>query len=385
MQTDEQRIRIKIPVLLSVALAILVLLSFSILGAFWLQWRSNTSLILLISICVIAGTILWSLFYVYILRIESKLTDVYVDLHKQVEKRKKAEEEMQQAYNQLELDVTNRTSELSREVAERKKTEHELQELNAELEMTINRLTAANHELEQFAFITSHHLREPVRKISMFGKLLINSLADKLDNDQHENLNFMIDGAAKIEQMVKGLKLYFQVSTEKMEFEDIDLNLIVENIKGLNLADELEQTNASILVPEKLPMVSGCPIKLHQVIEQIIANGIRYRQKDAPSEIIIRAYRENGDTARIEIADNGIGVKEEHLQNVFDPFRRLQIEQETESVGIGLTVCKKIIERHNGLMGIKSVYGKGTTIWFTLPLAADEKSEKIAVSDSVNA
>jgi signal transduction histidine kinase len=339
MQTDKQRIRIKIPVLLPVALAILVLLSFSILDAFWLQWRNNTVSILLISICVIVGTILWSLFYVYILRIESKLTDVYMDLRKQMEKRKKAEEELQQAYDQMELDVTKRTSELSREVAERKKTEHELQELNAELEMTINRLTAANHELEQFAFITSHHLREPVRKISMFGRLLANSLADKLDNDQRENLNFMIEGATRIEQMVKGLKLYLQVSTEKMEFEDIDLNLILENIKGLSLTDELEQTNAAILVPEKLPMVSGCPIKLHQVIEQIIANGLRYRQKDTPLEIVIRAYQEDSDTVRIEIEDNGIGIREEHLQNVFDPFRRLQIESDAESVGIGLTVC----------------------------------------------
>jgi signal transduction histidine kinase len=384
MQTDEQRIRIKIPVLLPVVLAILVLLSFSILGAFWLQWHNNTFSIRLISICVIVGTILWSLFYVYILRIESKLTDVYMNLHNQVEKERKAEEELQHAYDQMELDVTKRTSELRKEVSERKKTEHELQELNAELEMTINRLTEANHELEQFAFITSHHLREPVRKISMFGKLLANSLADKLDNDQRENLSFMIDGATKIEQMVKGLKLYLQVSIEKMEFEDIDLNLILENIKGLNLADELEQTQTTILVPQKLPVVSGCPIKIHQVIEQIIANCLRYRQKDVLLEIVIQAHQEDDETVRIEIEDNGIGIKEEHLSDVFDPFKRLQIEHETESVGIGLTVCKKIIEKHGGEMGIRSVYGHGTTIWFTLPLATNEKSEKIVVSNSAN-
>jgi signal transduction histidine kinase len=340
--------------------------------------------IMLTSVCIIVGVVLWAMFYVYIRHIESKLTGVYIDLHDQVEKRRQADEELQRAYDRMELNVAERTSELSKEVAERKKTEHVLQELNKELETTIKSLTTANQELEQFAFITSHHLREPVRKISIFGRLLANSLVGNLDNDQRENLNFMIDGANKIEQMVKGLKLYLQTSTDKMEFEDVDLNLILEKIKRLDLVAELEQTHGTILVPRKLLVISGCSVQIRQVMQQIIANSLRYRQEGISPEIVVQAYRENNETVRIEIEDNGIGIKEEYLGDIFNPFRCFQAEHGSDGVGIGLTVCKKIIKRHGGEMGIRSVYGHGTTIWFTLSLAASETGEKITVSDSAN-
>ncbi|MBN1787382.1 MAG: hypothetical protein JW806_03205 [Sedimentisphaerales bacterium] len=344
-------------------------------------------IMMLTSIAVAAGAVSWLLSHLYMLRAESKLAGTYMDLYDKMEQQKKIEEKLQQAYNQKELDVAKRTSELRKEVAERKKTQAELQKLNTELETTIKRLTVANQELEQFAFITSHHLREPVRKISMFGRLLARSLTGKLDTDQQENLSFMIDGAMKIEQMVKGLRLYLQVSVEKMEFEDIDLNLVMENIRSISLADEIEQMHAVISVPRKLPVISGCPVKLHQVMEQIIANGLRFRKEDVPLEIIVQAFKEDDQTVRIEIEDNGMGIREEQLGNVFDPFKRLQhIDSETEeSVGIGLTVCKKIVERHGGQMGIRSVYEHGTTIWFTLPLATNQKVEDPPVTSSAEA
>lgn len=320
-------------------------------------------------IWIAVGTILCMLFYLYIRRVESRLTNVYLDMHDQIEKRKQAEEKLQQAYSEVELEVQKRTAELSTEVGEHKKDEIKLQKLNEDLKHMVDRLTTANRELEQFAFITSHHLLEPVRKISTFGKLLADSLADKLNDDQNENLNFMVDGANKIAQMVKGLKLYMESSVERMEFEDIDLNLLVEQVKNYEAAEEFARTNGTILVPQRLPTVAGCPAQICRVLHQLITNGLKFCKDGVLPEIVVRAYKESENMVRIEVEDNGIGIRQEYLKDLFSPFKRLHTERNYEGIGIGLTISKKIIEKHSGQIGARSVYGRGTVLWFTLPLA----------------
>jgi signal transduction histidine kinase len=334
------------------------------------QAALKTFSIALSAVCILVGILLCLLFYTYIRRIESKLTDVYIDLRDQIEKRKQAEEELQGAYGQMELKVQERTS--------------ELQKLNEELEMTIDRLTVANQELEQFAFIVSHQLREPVRKISIFGRMLADSLSAKLNDDEHENLHFMLDGADKIAQMVKGLKLYFETSVEKIKFEDVDLNLILEQIKGFDLADELGRANGTILVPEKLPVVKGSPVQLRRVLEQLIGNSLKYHRKDVKPEVTVRAYEQADKMVRIELEDNGLGIKEEYLKDVFNPFKRLHTGGDYEGIGIGLTICKRVVARHGGRVGVRSAYGRGTTLWFTLPLVTAAAVHGFAHSDSAN-
>jgi light-regulated signal transduction histidine kinase (bacteriophytochrome) len=283
----------------------------------------------------------------------------------------------------VELEVQNRTLELSKEIAEHKKDEESLQKLNENLKMTVDKLTTASRELEQFAFITSHHLREPVRKISAFGRILASSLADKLNDDQNENLNFMIDGANKIGLMVKGLKLYLESSVEKIEFEDIDLNLIIKQIERYEAAEILTRTNGAIRIPEKLPIVRGSPVRIHQVLQQVITNGLEYHKDNIPPEIVVRAYKEKESMVCIEIEDNGIGIKQAYLNDMFNPFKRLCSERNCEGIGIGLAISKKVIERHGGQIGVKSIYRQGTIIWFTLPLAGDGiESEFAAASNS---
>ncbi len=334
------------------------------------QAALKTFSIILSTVCIIVGILLCVLFYTYIRRIESKLTNVYIDLQNQIEKRKQTEGKLQEAYDQMELKVQDRTS--------------QLRKLNEKLETTVAKLTSANRELEQFAFVTSHHLREPVRKISLFGKMLADSLSGRLKDDERENLDFMIDGADKISLMVKGLKLYFETSVEKIKSEDIDLNLVLEQIKRIDLADELGRTNGTILIPEKLPVVKGSPTQIRRTLEHLIENSLKYHRKDVQPEVIIRAYEQADEMVRIEVEDNGIGIKEDYLKDIFDPFKRLHVGGGYEGIGIGLTICKMVVERHGGRIGVRSAYGQGTTLWFTLPLATAAAAHDFAHSDSAN-
>jgi signal transduction histidine kinase len=330
----------------------------------------KTFSIALSAVCVIVGIILYMLFYVYIRAIESRLTEVYTNLHSQIEKRRQTEKELQNAYDQMELKVQDRTS--------------QLQKLNEEQEMTVSKLTSANQELEQFAFITSHHLREPVRKISLFGKMLADSLAAKLNDEERENFSFMIDGADKIMLMVKGLKLYFETSAEKIKSEDIDLNSVLAQIKKDDLANELARINGTILIPEKLPVVKGSPVQLRRVLQHLIENSLKYHRKDVPPQVVIRAYEQADKMVRIEMEDNGIGIKENYLKDIFTPFYRLHTGSDYESIGIGLTICKMVVQRYGGQIGVRSAYDQGTTLWFTLPLSASPATLGLAYSDSAN-
>lgn len=325
--------------------------------------------ITLVALAAVVTSILCGVFYVYIRRIENRLTGVYINLNAQVEKRKIAEEQLRDAYNKVETQVQQRTSELSAQIVEREKTEDVLYKLNRELEMTIDKLTLLNRELEQFAFITSHHLREPVRKISIFGRMLTESLADKLDDDSKENLNFMIEGAGKIEQMVKGLKLYLEAAVEQVDFEQLDLNAMLQQVERQGLSRELQNINGSLIVYEKLPQAKGNYVQIRQVIGNVLSNCLTFRKPDVRLEIAVRSYEQDDGFVRIEIEDNGLGIKDEYLEDIFNPFKRVHAGQDSKGVGIGLTICKKIIERHGGKMGVRSAYGQGTVIWFTLPRA----------------
>lgn len=336
----------------------------------------------LTAICVAVGFILCVLFYVYIRRIESDLNDLYVNLRAEISKRKQAEEDLNRAYGQMEIEVNERTCELQKEITERKRTEEALQKLNYELESAIERVVTTKRELEHFAFITSHHLKEPVRKISTFAGLLTKSLENHLDDDQRENFNFMIEGADKMALMVQGLKLYLKATIDEIEFEDIDLNVMLRKIERTGLVFELKRAKGTILIPEKLSVVKGHRVQIRQVLQHIISNSLKFRKDHILPKVIVRAYKEGTGTVRVEIEDNGIGIKQEYLKDVFNPFKRLNTEKPYDGVGIGLTICKKVIERHRGVMDVKSVYGQGTVLWFTLPLSTGDKVRVNESSDS---
>jgi len=243
----------------------------------------------------------------------------------------------------------------------------QLEAANKELEATIQKLRRSNEQLQEFIHIASHDLREPSRKVFSFGQLLVKSLKGRLSDDEQENLNFMIDGANRMQQTVKSLLVYTKVTMEEIAFEEVDLNKMIEKLKALELSTNLEVTEGRILVPEPLPAIKGDSTQIRHLLQNLISNALKYHRKGVLPEVTIRAHRQYDGMARIEVEDNGIGIKEESYSHIFAMFRRLHPKEVYDGTGVGLAICKRIVERHKGQIGVRSTYGVGSTFWFTLP------------------
>jgi len=256
---------------------------------------------------------------------------------------------------------------ISRDITERKQLEEEREALLQEIRKINRKLEEANKELQDFVYIASHDLREPLRKISSFGTLLQDSLKGKLNEDQQENFEFMIDGARRMQDMIDALLTYSRLTTKAKPPEWVDLNKVIEDLKKVELATMLDETGGIIHVPELLPSVQADPSQMHQLFQNLIGNGLKFRKEGISPEIIIRAHEIDIDMIRIEVEDNGIGIDEKYHGQLFTMFKRLHSRDQYEGTGIGLASCKKIVERHGGNIGIMPTIGKGSTFWFTLP------------------
>jgi signal transduction histidine kinase len=304
------------------------------------------------------------------------LIDAFNAMLEQIQQRDAA---LVAAKDNLEVKVAKRTAELKSandqlwgEIERRTEYEGSLKRMN-------EKLTESNKQLQEFIYIASHDLREPTRKITAFGQLLGESLCDKLNADDKENLQFMIDGADRMQQMVEALLEYSRVATRGVAFERVDLNAIVEQLKSFELAMKIEETGGVISTKGTLPVVEGDATQVRQLMQNLISNAVKYHKKSVAPEVTIKANTQDDGMVRVEVHDNGIGIKKEQLGNVFVMFRRLNPRSEYEGMGIGLVVCKRIVERQGGRIGVESVYGEGSTFWFTLPAApaAAEANELI--------
>jgi len=254
-----------------------------------------------------------------------------------------------------------------RDVTERKRAGEEREGLLRGIKKINRKLEESNKELQDFAYIASHDLREPLRKISSFGSLIQDSLKGKLDEDQQENLEFMINGAQRMQDMIDDLLTYSRLTTSAKPPQRVDLNEVIEDLKKLELATLLDETQGTIHVPEPLLPVQADPFQMHQLFQNLLGNGLKFHKEGIPPEITIRARQVENNMIRIEVEDNGIGIAEEYHEQVFVMFKRLHSREQYEGTGIGLAVCKKIVERHRGNIGVKSTPGEGSTFWFSLP------------------
>jgi signal transduction histidine kinase len=283
------------------------------------------------------------------------------------------------AFNEMLNQIQQRDSKL---VEANKELEAKVTARTADLEQMVEKLNQSNQQLQEFTYVASHDLREPLRKISSFGQLLMASLGDRLEGDDKENLDFMVDGAGRMQQMIEALLTYSRVTSKGVDFEPVDLNKVVDELRDFELSVKLEETHTRLNVPGPLHHVNCDPTQIRQLLQNLIANGLKYQKKGNAPEITIRSALQDGNMVRIEVQDNGIGIKEDQFKNIFVMFKRLHSRQEYEGTGIGLAVCKKIVERHGGNIGVSSTYGQGSTFWFTVPVADASAVKKDSSIDS---
>lgn len=270
------------------------------------------------------------------------------------------------------------------DITQRKQDEEKVKRLNSELAGSMTKLKEANEEMKNFVYIASHDLREPLRKITAFGSILEKSLKGKIEPDDAENLRFMIDGASRMNMMIEGLLTYSRVSTKMLPPQAVDLNEIISQLQQLELAVVLQEKKAIVEVPQLLPCVNADPVQVRQLLQNLIANGIKYQSKGNVPKITISCKPAAEGMIRIEVADNGIGIKPEYQASIFTMFKRLHSREEYEGTGIGLSVCKKIVERHGGQIGVESEYGKGSRFWFTMPAVGNNIQLLTALKNNTN-
>ncbi|WP_455449945.1 ATP-binding protein [Natrinema thermotolerans] len=243
----------------------------------------------------------------------------------------------------------------------------EQNERKQQLEDTVEKLEKSNERLEQFAYAASHDLQEPLRMVSSYLQLLERRYEDTLDEEGEEFLEFAVDGADRMRAMVDGLLQYSRVDTEGDPLEPVDLNAVLDDVLA-DLQLQLEETDADITAAS-LPRVEGDASQLRQLFQNLLDNAVTYAG-DEPPRIAISAERAGRDWV-VSISDEGMGIDPDDQAAVFEVFQRLHGPHEHAGTGIGLALCERIIERHDGEIWVDSEPGDGSTFSFTLPAPRD--------------
>jgi signal transduction histidine kinase len=256
------------------------------------------------------------------------------------------------------------TAALENEIVERKKVEQDLVATTVDLQRS-------NEDLQQFAYIASHDLQEPLRAVAGFLTMIKKTYEGKLDEQADKWIFQAVEGAERMRALINGLLRYARIESRGQPMVSVDANMVVQHAIG-NMRTLITETNAEINA-EKLPVVLGDEDQLAQLFFNLIGNAIKYRSDRQPV-IAVSAERSNGDW-QFTVEDNGIGIDMEHADKIFALFQRLHSRNEYDGVGIGLALCKRIVERHNGRIWLDSEPGKGSKFHFTLPAANDPAKE----------
>ncbi len=237
------------------------------------------------------------------------------------------------------------------------------------LKRNAEQLAERNAELEQFAYVASHDLQEPLRMVSSFLQLLQRRYADQLDETADEYIAYAVDGAKRMQVLIQDLLAYSRVGTRGKAFKPVDVGRTLETVLT-DLGPALEDTGATVEAGA-LPTLPADETQLRQLLQNLVANAIKFHGDKTPVVRVSAEEAEEDGRAlwRIAVADNGIGIEPHHAERVFQIFQRLHTRDEYEGTGIGLAMCKKIVERHGGRIWFESEPGDGTTFYFTIPLS----------------
>ncbi|PYI88096.1 MAG: hypothetical protein DME26_04190 [Verrucomicrobia bacterium] len=258
----------------------------------------------------------------------------------------------------VQLGTTYLFSAFLRDITERRRAEDELKR-------TTDELTRSNSELGQFAYVASHDLQEPLRMVASSTQLLAREYKDKLDAEAQEYIGYAVEGAKRMQVLINQLLNYSRLGARRKPFESVDCQKIYAAAVA-NLKVAIEESGA-VLTSGPLPTVLGDDVQLAQVFQNLLANAIKFQRKNRP-QIYVSAEQKEGEW-QFAVRDNGIGIDPKQFDRLFGIFQRLHSRDEYSGTGMGLAICKKIVEQHGGRIWVESKVSKGSTFYFTIPMS----------------
>ncbi len=246
---------------------------------------------------------------------------------------------------------------VSRDITDRKRAEEERERL-------LSDIARSNKELEQFAYVASHDLQEPLRMVSSYVQLLEKKYKGRLDEKADKYMQFAVDGAQRMQKLIEALLDYSRIATRGAEFRSVNTNDIFSQAVS-NLEASITESHA-LITKDDLPTISGDETQLIQLFQNLIGNAIKYRKPETAPSVNISAGKDRQGWT-FSVSDNGIGIEPRHFDQIFQIFQRLHARGEYPGTGIGLAICKRIVERHHGRIWVKSSPGEGATFFFTIP------------------
>jgi PAS domain S-box-containing protein len=251
----------------------------------------------------------------------------------------------------------------AKDITEIKRSEQQLSKLNIDLQQQALQLSASNAELERFAYVASHDLQEPLRMVSSFLQLLEKKYKDNIDDTGSKYIHYAVDGADRMKQLILDLLEYSRVTTSKDLVTDVDMNEVVNDV--LQIMDTtIKELNCNIQIQPLPTLKTARRTQMFQLLQNLISNALKYHSSP-PCEIVIETQEQEHSWLFI-VKDNGIGFEARFADQVFVMFKRLHNKSDYGGTGIGLSICKKIVEKHGGKIWAESEIGKGSTFYFTI-------------------
>jgi light-regulated signal transduction histidine kinase (bacteriophytochrome) len=244
-----------------------------------------------------------------------------------------------------------------RDISERRKSEERLAR-------TVEELKRSNEELQQFAYVASHDLQEPLRMVASYTQLLSQRYKGRLDADADEFIAYALDGSKRMQRLIQDLLLYSRAGSKPKAFHEISTQVALSEALG-NLRATIEESGAEV-THDWLPPITTDESQLVLVFQNLVGNAIKYRGAESP-RVHISASKNGGKEWIFSVRDNGLGIDPQYFQRIFIIFQRLHGREEFEGTGIGLAICKKILERLGGRIWVESESKKGSTFYFSLP------------------
>jgi signal transduction histidine kinase len=268
----------------------------------------------------------------------------------------------------LASDVDSMRRQIASDLAEVEAARRQIEEANVQLESQAEELLRSNRDLEQFAYVASHDLQEPLRKVASFCQLLQRRYAGQLDERADQYIAFAVSGAQRMQRLINDLLAFSRIGRTTSGFAEVDLDRVVADAVG-QLEPTLEAAGAEVIWSD-LPVVRGEEQLLSTLVNNLIANAVKFRRPDVPPRVHL-SCRQDADAYEISCVDNGIGIESEFADKVFVIFQRLHPRDAYPGTGIGLAIAKKIIEFHGGTIRVDTAHTGGAAIRFTLPVSAE--------------